>query len=190
MLGSWWLVCELVVLSFVGNAFCAPSFIIHPYSFIYLFLSWLERTKKYEILNRPDQSTPREEVDSPPTNHAELDRPSYNFREQLLSKPTSFICHEFYDDICTALDQNHPLGNDYNLLGEHIGLKKSKVDVLSQKGNPTKSMMQTLDSQKDGTIMRFQEIMEKMDRHDVLRIIENWIENEWKDPHRRNKLVF
>ena len=75
-------------------------------------------------------------------------------------------------------------------LEKHIGLKKGKVAVLSQKGNPTKSMMQTLDSQKDGTIMRFQEIMEKMDRHDVLRIIENWIKHEWNDPQRRIKWLF
>ena len=119
-----------------------------------------------------------------------MNRPSNNFRITLLSKPTSCIRHKFYDEICTALDQDHPLGYDYNLLGEYIGLKKGKVAMLSQNGNPTKLLMQTLDTQKDGTIRRFKEILEKMDRHDVLLIIEDWIKHEWNDPQRINKLVF
>ncbi|XP_074620694.1 uncharacterized protein LOC141879324 isoform X3 [Acropora palmata] len=147
-------------------------------------------TEKCEIRNRPHQSTRREEVDAPLTNHAELNRPSNNFRITLLSKRTSCIRHKFYDEICTALDQDHPLGYDYNLLGEYIGLKKGKVAVLSQNGNPTKLLMQTLDTQKDGTIRRFKEILEKMNRHDVLLIIEDWIKHEWNDPQRINKLVF
>ena len=113
-----------------------------------------------------------------------------NFQKILLSKPTSDICHEFYDEICTALDQEHPLGNDYNLLGEHIGLKKAKVAVLNQHGNPTKSLVKALDTQEDGTIRRFKEIMAKMERHDVLRTIENWIKHEWNDPQRRDKWFF
>ncbi|XP_015770924.1 PREDICTED: uncharacterized protein LOC107349309 isoform X2 [Acropora digitifera] len=149
-----------------------------------------KETEKCEILNRPNQRTRREEVDAPLTNHAVLNTPSNNFQKTLLSKPTSYICHEFYDEICTALDQDHPLGRDYNLLGEHIGLKKGKVDVLNKNGNPTKSMMKALDAQKDGTIRRFKEIMVKMERHDVLLIIEDWIKYEWNDPQRRNKWVF
>lgn len=118
-----------------------------------------------------------------------MSRPSNNFQKTLLSEPTSYICHKFYDEICTALDQDHPLGHDYNLLGEHVGLNKGKVDVLNKNGNPTKSMMKALDAQKDGTIRRFKEIMVEMGRHDVLRIIEDWIKYEWNDPQRRNKWV-
>lgn len=52
-------------------------------------------------------------------------------------------------------------------------LKKGKVAVLSQNGHPTKqepirlltkSIMQTLDTHKDGAIRRFKEIMSEMDR--------------------------
>ena len=40
-------------------------------------------------------------------------------------------------------------------------------------------MLQKFDSQKNSSIGKFKNIMEGMDRHDVVTILDEWIKDEW-----------
>lgn len=54
-----------------------------------------------------------------------------------------------------------------------------QISVLGQRGQPTRSMLQKFDSQKNSSIGKFKNIMEGMDRHDVVTILDEWIKDEW-----------
>ena len=84
----------------------------------------------------------------------------------------------FYCNICTKLDVERPWEDDYRTFGERIGLSRDKILLLAQKQEPTHSMLQKFDSQKNSSIRKFKNIMEDMDRHDVVSIIDEWISYE------------
>ncbi|CAH3041838.1 unnamed protein product, partial [Porites lobata] len=69
--------------------------------------------------------------------------------------------------------------DDYRLLGEKIGLSRDEITLLGQKGQPTHCMLQKFKSQKNSCVGRFKNIMEDMDRHDIVTIIDEWISFEW-----------
>ena len=85
---------------------------------------------------------------------------------------------QFYCNICTKLDVERPWGDDYRTFGERIGLSRDEILLLAQKQEPTHFMLQKFDSQKNSSIGKFKNIMEDMDRHDVVSIIDEWISYE------------
>ncbi|XP_068694907.1 uncharacterized protein [Montipora foliosa] len=105
-----------------------------------------------------------------------------DFQKKLLSWRLSKIpIMPFYRNICNKLNQRREcFWDDYRLLGEKIGLDKDEVSVLGQERNPTLSMIQKFDSKEGSCIGMFQEIMEEMERDDVVAIIKEWIVYEWK----------
>ena len=78
------------------------------------------------------------------------------------------------------LDTLHGSWNDYRFLAEKFGLSKENISLLYQEtDSPTKFILQVLESQKDPSIGRFKEILEKIGRNDVAKEIEDWVLDEW-----------
>ena len=104
----------------------------------------------------------------------------HGFQKNLLNRKMETIpLQRFYSKICTTLDEERPHGNDFRTFGETIGLSSDEIYFLRQRGQPTHCMLQKFDSQKNSSIEKFKNIMENMDRHDVVAIIDEWISYEW-----------
>lgn len=87
---------------------------------------------------------------------------------------------KFYKEICNKLDVfRHQFWDDYRLLGEKIGLTKDEVSLLGQKRDPTHSMIQKFNSQRNSSVRKFRTFLEEMKRSDVVTIINEWIIDEW-----------
>lgn len=114
------------------------------------------------------------------SNHPVSFSDSHEFQKHLLTRKVEFIPFlPFYRKICNKLDVERPLWDDYRTFGERIGLSRDEISLLGQRGHPTHSMLQTFDSQMNSSIGKFKNIMEDMDRHDVVTIINEWISYEW-----------
>ena len=104
----------------------------------------------------------------------------HGFQKNLLNRKMETIpLQPFYSKICTTLDEERPLWDDFRTFGERIGLSRDEIYSLRQRGQPTQCMLQKFDSQKNGSIETFKNIMEDMDRHDIVTIIDEWISYEW-----------
>ena len=98
-----------------------------------------------------------------------------------MSKPVSKIpIQPFFTRICGKLNGKRDLFDDFRLLGEKIGLDRSETSLLAMKGNPTLSILKKFDGQKGSCIGKLKKILEEMDRHDVVTVIDEWIVHEWK----------
>ena len=105
---------------------------------------------------------------------------SNEFQNRLLTKKMATIpLWPFYCNICNKLDIERPFWDDYRMFGEKIDLSRDEILLLGQKQQPTHSMLQRFDSQKNSSVGKFKIIMENMDRHDVVTIINEWINYEW-----------
>ena len=69
--------------------------------------------------------------------------------------------------------------NDYRTLAEEIGLDRDVILWLGQQKNRTESILQKFDAQKDPSIGRFKAIVKKMEREDLVAVIEDWALYEW-----------
>ena len=102
------------------------------------------------------------------------------FQKHLLTRKMETIpLRPFYCNICTKLDVERQFFDDYRLLGEKIGLSTDEIILLEQRGQPTHCMLQRFKSQKNSSVGKFKNIMEEMDRHDIVTIIDEWISYEW-----------
>ncbi|XP_067056590.1 uncharacterized protein [Acropora muricata] len=103
------------------------------------------------------------------------------FRKELLSNRVSRIpIQPFYQRICVKLDCERAFFYDFRLLGEKIGLDRNETSLLATKGNPTHSILEIYDSQKGSSIGKLRKFLEEMDRYDVVTVIDEWIDHEWK----------
>ena len=104
----------------------------------------------------------------------------HGFQKNLLNRKMETIPSQpFYCNICTTLDVERPFWDDYRTFGEKIGLSRGEISLLGQKGQPTHYMLQRFKSQKNSSVGKFKNIMENMDRHDIVTIIDEWISFEW-----------
>ena len=104
---------------------------------------------------------------------------SHEFQKHLLTRKMETIPFQpFFCKICDKLDLERRWGDDYRTFGERIGLSRDEISVLGQRGQPTHSMLQKFDSQKNSSIGKFKNIMEGMERHDVVTILDEWISYE------------
>lgn len=89
---------------------------------------------------------------------------------------------EFYKKICYKLDVlREPFWDDYRLLGEKIDLTKDEVSFLGQKRDPTNSIIQKFNSQRNSSVGKFRTFLEEMERSDVVTIINEWIIDKWNN---------
>lgn len=72
------------------------------------------------------------------------------------------------------------LWDDYRALAEEIGLGQDVILWLGQQKNRTELILQKFDAQKDPSIRRFKAILEKMERADLVAVIEDWALYEWE----------
>ena len=74
--------------------------------------------------------------------------------------------------MCCLLNVKSAVGDDYRALAGELGMKTSDVRLLSQKDDPTDEVMKWWEPQKSATVKEFREILMRMQRHDVLAIID------------------
>ena len=107
----------------------------------------------------------------------------HGFQKNLLNRKMETIpSWPFYCKICTTLDVERPFWDDYRTFGERISLSRDEISLLGQRGQPTNCMLQRFKSQKNSSVGTFKNIMENMDRHDIVTIIIlmiEWISFEW-----------
>lgn len=103
-----------------------------------------------------------------------------DFLNNLLSKQVSVIPYRFYSRICVKLNTLRELAfDDYRLFGEEIGLSKAETSYLGQLKNPTHEIIEKFEAQRGSCIGKFREILEQMERIDVVDVIDEWLKHEW-----------
>lgn len=99
----------------------------------------------------------------------------------------SAIPYKFFCKICIKLNTSRePFCDDFRLLGEKVGLDKDDIELLGQKENPTKRIIDKFNSQKNSCISKFKAIVEEMGRNDVVTVIEEWVVDEWNSKRNNN----
>lgn len=113
----------------------------------------------------------------PPIQSTE-DNGGYN--THIKDVPESFI-----DDMCIALDEEREIdGKDYRLLATELGLPPAKIrhlKALKQTQGKSPSyvlLMQVFSAQENlGTLHHLSSILKKMERFDVVKVLDNWVLN-------------
>ena len=104
------------------------------------------------------------------------------FLDCCLTKRMLTIPIEFRCTICKKIDTHRELfWDDYRLLAEKIGLGADVILWLGQQRNKTELILQQFDAQEDPSVRRFKEILEVMERNDVVTVIEDWLLFEWNE---------
>jgi len=76
------------------------------------------------------------------------------------------------------LDKQLVDGDDYKTLGSELGLDSRQIRFLKQKfPSPSFIMLRQVFSAKpnSGTLGHLIPLLEKMERHDVIRVIDRWV---------------
>ena len=103
-----------------------------------------------------------------------------DFLDWCLTKRMFTIPTVFRRTICIKIDTPRELlWDDYRLLAEKIGLGTDVILWLGQQSNKTELILQKFDAQEDPSVRRFKEILELMERNDVVEVIEDWLLFEW-----------
>ena len=76
------------------------------------------------------------------------------------------------ENICRLLNVKSAIGNDFRRLAGELGMKTSNVRLLSQKDNPTDEVLKWWEPQISATVNKFREVLIRMERHDVVEILE------------------
>ena len=103
----------------------------------------------------------------------------------------STIPIKFHCMLCMKLDTTRELfWDDYRALAEEIGLGRDVILWLGQQKNRTEFILQKFDTQKDPSIRRFKAILEKIEREDLVAVIEDWVLYEWNKQNNNNSSSF
>lgn len=115
----------------------------------------------------------------PVTSETSLNGIPRDLQNNLLSKEMSAIPLKFYSRICTKLNIERSAFDDFRLLGEEIGLTKDVSLWLSQLDNPTDRLITDYYNTQEGSCVgKFQEILERMQRRDIIDVIDEWVKYE------------
>ena len=76
------------------------------------------------------------------------------------------------ENICRLLNVEVAVGSDFRRLASELGMKISDVWLLSQKDNPTEEVLKWWIPQKTATVNKFREILIRIERHDVLGVLD------------------
>lgn len=85
---------------------------------------------------------------------------------------------KIYFTMCQSLDKESPFFNDYRIFGEHLGFSRGEINLLNNQ--PTDSLLRVW-SEREGTnatVERIINILDDMQRHDILQILQNWVESK------------
>ena len=86
-------------------------------------------------------------------------------------------------EMCRLLDLDRDVidGNDYTRLGSELGLDSIQIQTLKQKcNNPSYVILMQVFSAKtnSGTLKHLIPLLTKMGRHDVIQVIDRWVDNQ------------
>ena len=85
-------------------------------------------------------------------------------------------------EICMLLDIERVTDeNDYRMLGYELGLKSSEITSIKQKSNnPSRVLLMEKFATKpnSGTLNHLKSILTKLDRYDVIQVIDKWVQNQ------------
>ena len=71
--------------------------------------------------------------------------------------------------------------NDYRMLGCELGLTSSEITLIKQKSNnPSRVLLMEKFATKpnSGTLNHLKSILTKLDRYDVIQVIDKWVQNQ------------
>ena len=85
---------------------------------------------------------------------------------------------KIYFTMCQSLDKESPSFNDYHIFGEHLGFTRGEINLLNNQ--PTDSLLRVWSERegKNATVERIMNILDDMQRHDILQILQNWVESK------------
>ena len=68
--------------------------------------------------------------------------------------------------------------DDFRMLGEKVGLKMDQVEYLGQRENPTDLILKQWSSTGQATVKKLIDFLgeEGLERHDVIKILRNWVD--------------
>ena len=69
------------------------------------------------------------------------------------------------------LNVKSTVGNDFDTLAGELGMKTGHVRFVSQKENPAEEVLKWWMPQESATVEAFREILKRMQRHDVLAVL-------------------
>lgn len=104
---------------------------------------------------------------------------SVNFSSLSIEHPNDLLVTqlplEIYSKVCARLDAEDPFFRDYRMLAESLGVSNEQIQILGQKkSKPTHSLL--IDTKL--RIKQFLEILKKIEREDVMEIIETWLDQK------------
>ena len=84
---------------------------------------------------------------------------------------------EIYYVICLNMDIISPFFNDYRILGEKLGFIRSEISLLSSQ--PTDCLLREWSKRKGkkATVGMLMTVLDEMERHDTLQLLQSWAEN-------------
>lgn len=85
---------------------------------------------------------------------------------------------KIYFTMCQSLDKESPFFNDYRIFGEQLGFTRGEINLLNNQ--PTDSLLRVWSERegKNATVERIMNILDDMQRHDILQILQNWVESK------------
>ena len=85
---------------------------------------------------------------------------------------------KIYFTMCQSLDKESPFFNDYRIFGEQLGFTRGEINLLNNQ--PTDSLLRVWSERegKNATVERIINILDDMQRHDILQILQNWVESK------------
>ncbi|XP_078349601.1 uncharacterized protein LOC144634499 isoform X2 [Oculina patagonica] len=123
--------------------------------------------------------TESDEVDIGLHSHPVPDlSPSKNQQEARLMTAVTAIPYRVHAKICVKLNIRRLLFDDFRMLGEKVGLTRDEVEYLGQQDNPTDHILKKWSSTGQATVKKFMDVLseEGLERHDVIEILKNWVD--------------
>ena len=78
----------------------------------------------------------------------------------------------YIQKICRLLNVESTVGSNGMTLAGELGMKINDVWLVSQKNNPAEEVLKWWTPRKSATVERFREILKKMQRADVLAVLD------------------
>ena len=75
--------------------------------------------------------------------------------------------------ICKKLDVKQKLGGDFRTLAAMVGMSNEDIQLTSQSNEPTEDVLNWWGKKKEATVPNLRQILEKMERDDVIQILDD-----------------
>ena len=79
--------------------------------------------------------------------------------------------HDTWEEICLRLNTKKSLRRDFRMLAELMGYTADQIEEFEREDNPTDAILTHWKSKGRGTVADLIDILQKMERHDVIEIL-------------------